>query len=72
LPSPNGGFGREVACALMRARRGSGATAHGPRLLPGEAETMAGSGSRPEAERRAGLRRDAQRAQLRTPYETGG
>jgi hypothetical protein len=27
---------------LMRARRGSGATAHGPRLLPGEAETMAG------------------------------
>jgi hypothetical protein len=33
LPSPNGGFGREVACALMRARRGSGAAAHGPRFF---------------------------------------
>ena len=45
LPSPDGGFPHEGACALMRVWRGSGATAHGPWLLPGEAETMASSGS---------------------------
>lgn len=34
LPSPDGGFPHEGACALMRVWRGSGAARRGPRVLP--------------------------------------